>query len=133
MATAREALQIVFDSGAEFAAEIDRFVDTTVTEQQWQAFLADYAPIPEAEGRSRTMAINKRDTLLKLWYYDGRVAPLRGTAYGVLQATNTYNQHEATVRGVSRPERTKVRAIDGTTARNDAVALGALERLMDHA
>lgn len=37
--------------------------------------------------------------MLKLWYYNVRVAPWRGTAYGVLQAANTYNQHEATVRG----------------------------------
>ncbi len=39
IATARDALQIVFDSGAEFAAEVDRLVDTPVTDQQWDAFL----------------------------------------------------------------------------------------------
>ncbi len=49
--------------------------------------------------RSRTFAIKQRDAMLKIWYYNVRVAPWRGTAYGVLQAANTYNQHEAAVRG----------------------------------
>lgn len=130
IATARDALQIVFDSGTKFAAEIDRLVETTVTEPQWHAFLDAHVPMPTEEGRSRTLAITKRDTLLKLWYYDVRVAPWRRTAYGVLQATNTYNQHEATVRGTTRPERTLLRAIDGSTAKADNRALADLEQIV---
>ncbi|MFN2562293.1 MAG: DUF932 domain-containing protein [Jatrophihabitans sp.] len=92
IATARDALQIVFDSGAEFAAEIDHLVDTTVTDEHWEAFLDARVAVPEAEGRARTMATSKH-----------------------LQP--------------SRPERTILRAIDGSTARADADALAVLARV----
>ncbi|MGN6607790.1 MAG: DUF932 domain-containing protein [Jatrophihabitans sp.] len=130
VATARDALQIVFDSGAKFAAEVDRLVETAVAEAQWHAFLDAHTPIPQKEGRSRTLAIAKRKALLELWYYDGRVAPWRGTAYGVLQATNTYNQHLAAVRGTTRQDRAMVRVIDGSTSRADRATLGLLSRLL---
>jgi len=84
VATARDALQIVFDSGTEFAAQVDRLVETTVTDAQWDAFLDAHVPIPRDEGRSRTLAINKRDALLKLWWRTARRElpshPLRGVS-----------------------------------------------------
>ena len=46
-----------------------------------------------------------RDKLNDLYFHDGRVAPWKGTGFGVLQAVNTYDQHEGIVRNVSRAER----------------------------
>jgi phage/plasmid-like protein (TIGR03299 family) len=130
IATARDALQIVFDSGEEFAAEVDRLVDTEVSDAQWASFLDAHLPLPERDGRSKTITSAKREGLEKLWNYDVRVAPWKNTAFGVLQATNTYNQHEANLRGSTRPERTMLRAIDGTTDRTDSDALVTLRRVL---
>jgi hypothetical protein len=41
------------------------------------------------------------------------VAPWTGTAYGVLQAVNTYEHHHRTVRGTPRPERNMLRTVRG--------------------
>ena len=40
-------------------------------------------------------------------------APWRGTAFGVVQAVNTFSHHEGTVRGMARSERNMLRAVTG--------------------
>ena len=49
----------------------------------------------------------------RLWIDDQRVAPWRGTAYGVLAAANTYAHHYAPVRGATRVERNAERLVTG--------------------
>ncbi len=88
----------------EFAAEVEQMCATTVSPSQWQAFLDQHVPRVDQDsrplqGRSATLADRKRDTLEQLYRHDPRVAPWAGTAHGVLQAVNTYDHHEAVVRG----------------------------------
>jgi phage/plasmid-like protein (TIGR03299 family) len=104
LAEAREALNIVYEIADDFAAEVTRLCQTDVSDTEWAAFLDAHAPIPEDKGRARTMAETKRDTLTRLWNHDNRVAPWHGTAWGVVQAVNTYTHHEQTVRGAGRVE-----------------------------
>jgi hypothetical protein len=60
-------------------------------------------PLPEDAGRAMTIAENKRNEILNLYRDDARSAPWNGTAFGVLQAFNTWNHHFATVKkGVPR-------------------------------
>ncbi|MDT0318534.1 DUF932 domain-containing protein [Streptomyces millisiae] len=131
VAEAREALNLVYQTADDFAAEITRLCQTTVTDRQWDAFLDAEVRVPAEKGRGRTLAEKKRDSLTRLWNEDARVAPWRGTAYGVVQAVNTYAHHEATVRNVHRPERNMLRAITGGVHQMDRSILSTLTGLLD--
>ena len=69
--------------------------------------------------------------LLGIRRNDGRVAPWTGTAHGVLQAVNTYEHHEGTVRGVPRPERNMLRTLSGDFSKLDRSSWQALESVLD--
>ena len=121
---ARQALQIVHTIADDFAAQVAELAATTVTDRQWARFLDGHVTV--GAGRSRTLAERKRDSLNRLWDHDVRVAPWRGTAWGVVQAVNTYVHHEQTVRGMERAERNMLRAVDGGADTLDASTLETL-------
>lgn len=116
----------------DFAQEISRLCRTEVSQDQWADFLDAYVSRHDArgiplKGRALTMADNKRESLQKLYRHDPRVAPWAGTAHGVMAAVNTYEHHEGTVRGVTRPERNMLRTVSGDFARVDRDTLRVLE------
>lgn len=125
--SAQDALGIIFAAKDEMQAEIERLLDTEVTKAQFNRIVDRLVPIPEAEGRSQTMAANKADALRGLYANDARVAPWAGTAWGVAQAFNTYAHHVQTVKGTSRAQRNMGNALGNTTANADALVLRALE------
>ena len=120
---ARNALAMIHTTSEDFAAEITKLCATTVTRTQWAAFLDSYVPLArdgeKLTGRSRAIADNKIATLQKLYTHDTRVAPWAGTAHGVLQAVNTYEHHENSVRGGDRTERNMLRTVTGDFATLD--------------
>lgn len=129
--TTKQALGLVIESADEFAAAVRDLCQTTVTERQWQAFLGEWAPIGDKKGAAKTRAENKRERLDNLYRNDMRVAPWSGTAWGVLQATNTYDHHEAPMKGgVSRAERNTIRAIEGNQATSDETTLQLLDLVL---
>lgn len=128
---ARQALNIVYEVADAFTAQVKRLCETSVNPRQWTAFLDSYAPVPPEMGRARTLAEAKRESLLKLWRYDNRVAPWAGTGWGVLQAVNTYVQHEQAVRGAGRVERNYLRAVTGGVDELDRETLQTLEKVLD--
>jgi phage/plasmid-like protein (TIGR03299 family) len=131
LAEARQALHIVHSIADDFAAQVAELTATTVTDQQWARFLDAHAAIPPGPTtRARTMAERKRDTLGRLWNHDARVTPWRGTAWGVVQAVNTYTHHEQTVRGATRAERNMLRAVNGTTDTLDRATLTTLQKVL---
>lgn len=98
---AREALGIITTAADTFATEVEEFLSIKVDDKQWGDFLEKLTPIaPDASKRSRTMAENKRGELNRLYRWDERVAPWKGTGWGVYQAVNTYDQHIAIARGL---------------------------------
>lgn len=108
IADARQALDIVFKMDDEFKAELDQLMTTNVNSRQWDAFKALYVPAPDKDKetpRALTMMNNKRDALNELYETNEMCAPWAGTAYGVIQTVNTYQQHVAAVRKVGRVER----------------------------
>lgn len=118
LAEARDALAIVHTMADDFADEVARLTAVKMTPVQWNKSLDILAPVVDEKGepkkgRGLTIAENKRDVLNRMWNHDDRVAPWRGTAFGFIQAINTYAHHEQTVRGASRPERNMTRAITG--------------------
>lgn len=52
--------------------------------------------------------------------HDNRVAPWSGTAHGVLEAINTYEHHQGTIRAATPAERKMLRTVTGS--------LGAVDR-----
>lgn len=127
--TARDALGIIEEIGAEFSADIQTLTDWAVSDADWTKFLDAVCKF-DADAkttRSMTIAQNKRDDLQNLWNNDNRVSPWAGTAFGVLQATNTYAHHIQTVRGANRAERNMLNAITGATDKADAETLRVLE------
>jgi len=134
LAPARQALALVHTLGDEFAAEVAQLCATTVTPAQWQRFLDTQVPQVDATGqaltgRALTLAGTKRDTLAGLYRTDPRVAPWAGTAHGVLQAVNTYSQHEGVVRG-DRAERNSLKTITGEFADVDRKTWQALKPVL---
>ena len=92
----------------------------------------------DASKRAVTMAEARRERLTEMWKSDPRVAPWggggrnTGSAWGVVQLVNTFDQHETSVKrgemsdadkaGV-RWERSILSAVDGTLdKRTDEVA-----------
>lgn len=132
---ARSALNIVHTIADDFAAEVAALCATTVTDRAWSMFLDAHAPIAESDGTPKTgkgytLADNMRQTLTKLWNNDNRVSPWRNTAYGVLQAVNTYTHHEGIVRGKSREERNWQRTVEGGAEALDSATIRTLDKVL---
>jgi phage/plasmid-like protein (TIGR03299 family) len=118
LADARAALQMIHTLADEFAAEIFQLCATPVSDLQFRQFLNFAVPMTDDKGgalasRSLTTAQNKRAAINKLYRYDIRCAPWIGTAHGVIQAINTYEHHENTVRGATRADRNMLRTVTG--------------------
>ncbi|WP_158889064.1 DUF932 domain-containing protein [Amycolatopsis anabasis] len=127
---ARDALAMVHTVAEDFAAEVKALCATTVTDRAWRAFLDAHTPVPQEDGRSRTTALKQRSALTRLWTSDSRVSPWRGTAWGVVQAVNTFTHHEATVRNASRPERNMSRTVDGKIDKLDQSTVSTLGKVL---
>lgn len=126
---ARSALNIIFESGDQFSAELAKLCATEISQKEWNQVLDALVPVPEDKGRSRTIATKKRDILGTLWDADERVEPWRNTAWGVAQAFNTYGQHFATVKNGHRAERNFDNVLSGKIAQNDNQVLAALSEI----
>lgn len=133
---ARDALNIVLSSGDDIIALINQLDAVKVSDRDWAKFLEVHAPTTDDNGESKTgrgltLAKNEQDALDTMWHFDNRVAPFAGTAWGVVQAVNTYTHHEAGVRGVERAERNADRMVSGEWAKHDALTLAELDRVLD--
>jgi phage/plasmid-like protein (TIGR03299 family) len=128
---ARAALAMVHTIADDYAAEVAQLCAITVTDKQWFAFLDAYVPVPEQSKKaSRTMAETKREGLTAMYRHDERARDWRGTAFGVVQAVDTYAQHMGIVRGATRPERNMLNVITGTTGKTDREALDTLRLVL---
>jgi len=86
-----------------------------VPEEAWQRFLKAHFPLKDEQRHKRHPQFQRRHDLDRLWRTDERVAPWRGTAYGVIAAVNTYEHHIAEGKpDRSRPERNAHRAVNGS-------------------
>lgn len=131
---ARDALGILHTMGADFAEEVATLTSQKVTDAQFRTILDYIVPVPEDDGRGKTMAEDKQQELLTLWAFDERVAPWRNTAYGVFQAFNTWNHHYAIVRNGANGETTRFlrnmeNVLNGKMAAKDNEVLAALATL----
>lgn len=128
----RDRLGLVIATADDLMEEIERLTDRPVSEAVWEHFVASLTA-PEkgdkASLRSQNMATKKAEELHALWAKDERVAPWAGTAYGVVAAVNTWNQHFQSVRNVSRPERNMLNMVTGSHDVEDAKTLALLNSI----
>ena len=134
--SARQALDLIEVTAEQVTKEISKLAEWQVSDKQFADFLAKLSPVPELkEGdntRGRTLAISKAEAIRDLYETDDRAAPWRGTALGVLQATNTYNQHEAPQRGgIDRDVRRFDNFFSGKTEANDKEVLDLLAKICE--
>lgn len=128
----QQALGILHQQEADFAAEVERLVAEKVSPTRFNLWVDAYAGMTKEKeakgGRALTIAQNKKAELLTLWRDDERVTPWAGTAFGVLQAANTWMHHlqGGLGAGVSRQERNIDRVMTGATAAADREALRLL-------
>ncbi|MFC9995703.1 DUF932 domain-containing protein [Nocardia sp. NPDC127526] len=129
---AREALKIIVESADKFAADIAELCRIPVSGRQFEAFVGEWAPLPEKEGAARTRVKEKREKVTDMYRNDNRVAPWAGTAFGVLQLVNTYNHHYASFKSgkTSRAERNMANAISGKTSEQDQATLKVLDLVL---
>jgi len=124
---AREALAIVHTMAEETARQIAHLCAWQVSEAQWDKVLNVLVPVPEEDGRGKTVAITKQAEVTNPYRSDSRAAPWRGTALGVLQAFNTHAQHVAGVRkGALRQVRNMENVLSGKSGASDARVLEVL-------
>jgi phage/plasmid-like protein (TIGR03299 family) len=130
IAEARETLGLIYTATDAISDAIRQLTEWEVTDQAFAKIVDQLVPVPtgkEATTRSISMADSKRTAVRHLWLNDERASTWWGTALGVVQAFNTYQHHDSTVRGVGhRAERNMLNAIDGTTGKADAKVLGAI-------
>jgi phage/plasmid-like protein (TIGR03299 family) len=128
--TAREALDMVQVLADDFAAKVKQLCQVDVSDRAFSEFLRGHFPAKADSKRSRTIVGKKRATVRELWEHDPRVAPWKGTAYGALQAVNTFEHHYATVRGVSRAERNMSNIVTSWAETIDNRTLSNLDKVL---
>ena len=127
----RNALGIVEQAAETFSADVEALTNWEITDREWAAFLDEICKVDATAKTTRSQTLNdkKRDDLVNLWTNDLRVSPWAGTAFGVVQATNTWSHHIQTVRGTNRAERNMLNAISGATEASDADTLAILGKV----
>lgn len=128
---ARSALSIVHQMADAFSKEIEALLAVSVTDAQFEKFVKAHVPINDEESKQAiSRAENVRFEFLNLWQNDVRVAPWRGTGFGVLQAVNTHRQHLRPTRGDTMlVERTMMDSLTGKTEIADRKATELLYAL----
>jgi len=116
----RDALGFVHAMTDDIIAEVNKFVNIKVSEREWQAIVERLVPInTETVAKQAISRVeNKQERLKEMYKNDPRVAPFTGTALGVLQAFNTYNQHMVG-KDATRAERNMFNALTGKVESSD--------------
>jgi phage/plasmid-like protein (TIGR03299 family) len=124
IAQAREALRISFDYYDGFDAEIVKLIDTDVTNRKFESIMRDLFPEGTTEIQGRN-AQEKREAIRVVYKTDPSSAPWQGSAWGVLNAVNTWEMWGADIRKTdsvsenpltARLERTATKFLRGTEA-----------------
>jgi phage/plasmid-like protein (TIGR03299 family) len=128
----RDALGFVHTMTEDIMAEVNKYASVKVSDNEWNAIVQRLMPInpdPTVAKQAISRVENKQERLRHLYDNDPRVAPLRGTALGVIQAWNTYNQHFVG-KDETRAERNMFAALTGKVADSDGLAISVLHDLV---
>jgi phage/plasmid-like protein (TIGR03299 family) len=128
----RSALGVLQLEADAMSALVGELVDVELTRRDWIKVLDIIIPQAdnEASKAAQTKSENRRNTVDALYQNSPMVSQFTGTAFGAVQAFNTYAHHEQSVRGSSRVERVFDRVIRGDMAASDNATIAALETVL---
>lgn len=123
-----ETLKLTWAYYDEFEREVERLIDTTITEMRFEEIVEEMipTPLPDKDGkisdRKLSNVIDRRFAVRKLYTADKRVKPFEGTGWGVVQAFSTFDLWGGRVQGgeTMRLERQAGRILAGETMTNSA-------------
>ena len=94
--TARNTLGLMWKQAESFNAEVNTLIETSVSDAEFYRIVNRLAPMPpeSATEAARTRWENRVESVSNIYRNDERVGDFRGTGWGVVQAFNTYRQHE---------------------------------------
>lgn len=102
MSEVRKALDLSIGYMDEFSMAADRLLNTPVN---YESFLNELVPVPDEDGRGRTVAMNTRFKLRNIYENTPDIQSVYGTAWGALQAAVEYNDHHIKGRGGNGAEK----------------------------
>ena len=122
--TARNTLGLMWKQAESFNEEVNTLINLSVTDTEFYRIVNRLAPMPpeSATEAARTRWENRVESVSNIYRNDERVGDFRGTGWGVVQAFNTYRQHE-------RPFRANGTA--GSTSRLGRTMTGFLSGAID--
>jgi phage/plasmid-like protein (TIGR03299 family) len=107
LGTYREVTMALLQGETDFRAILESLVTEEVSNKQFSKFLDKLVPVSdEDKPAKRTRSERKRQEITQLYRKDSRVTEWTGTAFGVVQAVNTWNQHMSQLRNTSGIEMT---------------------------
>lgn len=131
----RETLGLVSAVADEFTSQVEKLCQTPVTDREWNRFLDVFTLVGDYQGNdlgvkgaARTKADSLRGQVAGLYRDDPRVSPWTGTAFGVVQAVNTYYHHvQPAQKGTNRAARNMDRMVKGDWADMDSDVVETLD------
>lgn len=139
IAEARDVLGIMFKQTDQDKHFFEQLAAWKVDKDAYKRTLDVIEPMPEPKvdkgkvtnQRTITNAETRRGDITRLYVRDPRAATWNGTALGVLQAFNTWDQHERA--SVANPfERRIINNVNGDTARYDGQVIDVLAEITDY-
>ena len=114
---ARTLLNLSYEYVDGFQEEMEKLLDTTVTDDMFYDVLENLMPLPMAKenNASQVSRVNQqRASIEKLWY-EPEFANQQGTAWSLLNAVSNYEQWHSHLRGdTSRDERIAIKTVQNT-------------------
>lgn len=129
----REALGILQNIADDFQAEFQTLVDTSVSDAEYDAFLAELVKPTSDSPAALTRVDNLKSAYYDLWTSDPMVKPWSNTAAGVLQAVNTFAHHHSQLRGVDRVSKNMSAMVKGTFSELDGQTIATLTKVLARA
>lgn len=103
VAEARAALGLVFAHTELWAAEMERLVTIDISDGDVEEFLAKLLPVKASSTPSMPNSVlNRRSVIRDMYLHTPDLDNVRGTAYGLLQATADFADHRLPVKQESR-------------------------------
>lgn len=129
----RHALRILEQAADGMTEFLHQLTPIKVDRVQWLKVMDIIEPPAKADATkvALTKADNRRQQLDAVYQNNPMVAQWNGTAFGVVQAVNTFEHHFRNVRGTSRIERVYDRAMRDDFAKADGDTLNALAHVLE--
>jgi len=128
----RDALGFVHRMTEDIVAEVNKYANIKVSDREWEAIVSKLMPI-NTDANAPKQAIsrieNKQERIKEMYRNDPRVAPFTGTALGVIQAFNTFNQH-IIGKDDNRVERNMMNALTGKVFNQDEQVMKVIKELV---